>query len=105
MEEQKQINLEHLYRLAKSGKSAREIMQELDLTNTAMLQNALTNLMEERNESIDIPGLVGKASINPHYSDDGIRISPDMLYGTNFMAGDQFRLVVSGEKIILEKVN
>lgn len=103
MERQKQINMEHLYRLAQAGKPAEEIMRELDITDMAAMKNALTQLMREKGEEFQVPGLIGSASINPRYTDNGIRISPEMLDGTGFKAGDQFRLAVSGNKIVLER--
>jgi hypothetical protein len=103
MEQRLQTDLEHLYRLTKSGKSAQEIMQELNIAEIADLQNAMMNLVQEKGEETRVPGLIGSASINPRYNDEGIRISPEMLSGSGFEAGDQFRLKVSGDKIILEK--
>lgn len=68
-----------------------------------MAPEALTQLIREKGEEIQIPGLSGSFSINPRYSDEGIRISPEMLEGTGFKTGDQFRPVVSEDQIVLEK--
>ncbi|MDW7773870.1 MAG: hypothetical protein SCH71_13365 [Desulfobulbaceae bacterium] len=103
MEKQQQVNIEHLYRLARSGKSAQEIMQELNINDMAALETAWEKMMREKKEDIRIPGLVGSSSINPRYTDKGIRIDPEMLSGYGFRAGDQFRLSVEGDKITLKR--
>lgn len=99
------IDMQHLYRLAQSGKSAEEIMKELDIRNRADLKNAVINLMHEKGEDIQIPGLIEEGSINPRYTDEGIRINPDMLPGAEFKTGDSFSLKVEGDSITLKKIS
>lgn len=103
MQKQIQVNLEHLYKLAKSGKSAREIMAELDMRDMAGLKNAITELIRQRGEHITVPGLSDSSSATLRYTDDGIRISPDMIPGCEFKAGETLRLTVHGDKITLER--
>lgn len=100
---QLKANMEQLYRLAKSGKSAEEIMNELDITDRADLKNAVINLMHEKGEDLQIPGLQDQASINPRYTEEGIRINPEMLSGCEFKSGDEFELKVEGDKITLHR--
>ena len=78
MEHQIDINMRKLWDLAKQGKSAREIMEELDISDMAALKNALQGLMQEKGETINVPGLIGEPSINAEYTESGDRIPPDM---------------------------
>ena len=103
METQLQINKEHLYRLAKEGKSAREIMNETGVDDMYAVKNALTELMREKNEDFQVPGLVDEASISPRYTNEGIHINSKMLADCDFKPGDQFRLKVEGDKITLDR--
>lgn len=100
---QLKVNMERLYRLAQSGRSAKEIMQELDLADMADLKNAVINLMHEKGEDIQIPGLMDEAALNPSYTEDGIRINPEMLSGCSFKKGERFDLKVEGDKITLTR--
>jgi hypothetical protein len=101
--EQEKIDMQHLYKLARAGKPAQEIMKELDLSDMATLKNALINLMQEKGEDLQIPGLIGDAALNPRYTDDDIRINKDMLPGAQFNTGDEFSLTVTGDTITLKK--
>jgi hypothetical protein len=78
MERQIAVNMKRLWELAKEGKSAQEIMQELDITDMAALKNALQGLMQEKGETINVPGLIGEPSMEEEYTDRGHRIPPDM---------------------------
>lgn len=78
MELEKGIYRNRLWELAQRGKSAEEIMRELDIPNLSILQNDLRGLMQEKGQTVNIPGLAGKATIKGRYTDDGTRIPPDM---------------------------
>lgn len=103
MKQRLKIDMQHLYKLAKSGKSAEEMMRELDIEDMADLKNALINLMHEKGEYIQIPGLHDKASVNPRYTEEGIRINPEMVSWAEFKTGDEFSLTVEGDRITLKK--
>jgi len=100
---QLKVNMERLYRLAMTGKTAEEIMKELDIKNRADLKNAVINLIHEKGEDIQIPGLIDEGSIEPRYTEEGIRINPEMLPGAEFKTGDEFSLTVEGDSITLKK--
>ena len=78
MKRQLDLDTNRLWRLAQQGKSAQEIMAELDISEMATLKNALENLMKEKGETINVRGLVGKTSVENRYTDKGNRIPPDM---------------------------
>jgi len=88
MEEQIAVNMKRLWELAREGKSAREIMQELDISEMATLKNALQGLMQEKGETINVPGLIGEAAIDPRYTDKGDRIPPAMLEEEDIKPGE-----------------
>jgi hypothetical protein len=81
MEQQTAINMRRLWDMAKLGKSAQEIMQELNIADMATLENALQGLMQEKGETVNIPGLIGRSSLNAEYTDTGTRIPPEMKKG------------------------
>ncbi len=78
MERQIEINLKRLWELAQQGKTADEMMQELDISEMSHLENALQGLMQEKGETINVPGLTDKPSVDARYTDSGNRIPPDM---------------------------
>lgn len=57
MIQQKPIDLKQLWELAQQGKDAQEIMKELDISEIEALRNAIKNLVDEKGEHINIPGL------------------------------------------------
>ncbi len=63
MVQQKPIDLKRLWELAQQGKNAQEIMKELDISEMSALKNAMKNLVDEKGEHINIPGLVEKGSV------------------------------------------
>lgn len=81
MEQQKQIDEKRLWELAQQGKDADEIMAELDITDRAYLKNALENIMKEKGETVNVPGLVGKGALHNEYTDSGKRVPPGMPKG------------------------
>ncbi len=103
MERQLEVNMKRLWELAQEGKSASEIMAELDIRDMATLKNALQELMQEKGETVNVPGLIGDPALNPRYTSEGVRIPPAMLDGTGFKEGDQFEVKVENGRIVLEK--
>ncbi len=75
---EQKIAIKRLWELINEGKSAQEIMAELDISEMATLQNALQGLMQEKGKTINVPGLIGKASVNAEYTDTGKPIPSEM---------------------------
>jgi hypothetical protein len=103
MAEKKQIDLKRLWELAKAGKSAPEIMSALDIREMADLKQAMQEAMREKGETVAVPGLIGDAGLRARYTDQGIRIGPEMLEGSVFRTGDEFDLQVEGDRIVLTR--
>ena len=78
MVQQKPIDLKRLWELAKQGKDAQKIMNKRDISEMAALKNAIQNLVDKKGEHINIPGLVGKGSVDESYTDTGSRIPSGM---------------------------
>ena len=95
--------MKRLWELTQEGKSPQEIMRELNLADIAMVNNALEELIHEKGLNTGGTGIIGDASLNARYTEEGIRIAPGMLSGKGFMPGDNFRFSVEGNRIILEK--
>ncbi len=57
MVQQKPIDMQRLWELAKQGKDAQEIMKELDITEMTELKNAIQSLVDEKGEDLHVPGL------------------------------------------------
>ncbi len=68
-----------MWELAQSGKSAGEIMRELDISEISVLKNGLQELMAEKGKTITVPGLIGEPATEGRYTDSGERIPPEML--------------------------
>ncbi|MFO7605229.1 MAG: hypothetical protein R6W72_02850 [Desulfurivibrionaceae bacterium] len=79
MEQQIAINMKRLWELAKQGKSAGEIMREMNITEMATLENAMQGLMRDKAETINVPGLIGRSSVKAEYTDTGKRIPSEMI--------------------------
>jgi hypothetical protein len=105
MADNTRIDMKRLWELAQSGKSAREIMAELDITDMGDLKRALDSLMQEKGETVAVAGLTGDPGLRSTYTADGIRIPPAMLEGTGFQSGDMFNVKVEGNRITLEKAS
>lgn len=103
MAEYSQVDKKRLWEMAKKGHSAEELKQAFDIRDMAELQQAMQELMRETGESVVVPGLVGRASVRAQYTDNGIRISPQMLRDTGFNPGDEFNLKVTDSGLVLEK--
>lgn len=97
------IDMKRLWELTHQGKSAQEIMQELNLSDINVVNNALEQLMHEKGIIAGEKGLPGEPSITPKYMQDGIRLTPAMLSGKGFKPGDLFNLKVEKNRIILER--
>ncbi len=72
------VDMQRLWDLAQKGKDAQEIMKELDISDMTALRNALQNLFDQKGKTINVPGLIGKGSLNQSYTDTGARIPPGM---------------------------
>ena len=81
MEQHLNINEKRLWELAQQGKDANEIMKELDIADMATLKNALQNLMKEKGETVNVPGLIGEGALKSEYTDKGKRVPPGMPKG------------------------
>ena len=57
MVQEKPIDMQRLWELAQQGKNAREILQELDISEMAALKEAIQNLVDEKGEDITVAGL------------------------------------------------
>lgn len=95
-------NLNRIWTMAIEGKSVEEMKQTLDLKEVAGLKNALLGLIAEKGENLKIDGL-DRASVNPTYTDQGIRIDPAMLEGSDYRTGDKFDIEVTPNNIILKR--
>ena len=105
MVDNKRIDMKRLWEMAKSGKSAQEMMTEFDITDMGDLKRALDGLMQEKGETVAVAGLTGAPGLRSTYTDDGIRLPPAMLEGTGFNSGDIFDVKVEGNRITLEKAS
>lgn len=98
------IDMKRLWELTHEGKSAREIMQELGLSDIDAVNSALEEMMHAKglmqNSS---SGSTGETAVMPRFMADGIRLTPAMLSGTGFKPGDRFRLTVEKNRIILDR--
>ncbi|MFP4347658.1 MAG: hypothetical protein ACOC3W_11970 [Thermodesulfobacteriota bacterium] len=102
MEPRFEINAKRLWELAKEGKSAQELMDELDLRDHGALKTALQTLMAEKGETLMIDGL-DRPSVSGKHTDRGNRIDPQMLEGTHFEKGDIFDVQLTGDKLTLTR--
>ena len=57
MVQEKPIDMQRLWELAQQGKNAREILQELNISEMAALKEAIQNLVDEKGEDITVAGL------------------------------------------------
>ena len=103
MAQNTQIDMKRLWEMAKSGKPASEIMEELDVRDMGALKQALQSIMQEKGETVAVAGLAGDPGLRALYTDKGIRIDPEMLEESVFRPGDAFDVKVSGDKITLVK--
>jgi len=78
MVRQSTVDMKRLWELAEEGKDAQEIMKELNISDMATLKNALQNLVDQKGKSVNVPGLIGKGSVNQSYTDSGVRVPPGM---------------------------
>lgn len=78
MKLRQEVDLNRLWELARQGKSADEIRQELDITDMAWLKRALQGLMQEKGETVNVPGLIGEGSMEGRYTKTGSRLPQDM---------------------------
>ena len=98
-----QIDKRRFWEMANQGATAEELQKEFTIRDMTTLKQIAQAVMEEMGESVEIPGLVDRASLRAKYLEDGIRISPQMLRDTGFKAGDEFDLKVTDTGIELKK--
>lgn len=103
MAEKTKVNVKRLWELAQKGLSARELMEKLDISDMQALKRSLDELMREKGETVNVPGLRDDAGLRTTYSDQGVRVPPAMLEGTGFNEGDLLNLKVEKNRITLEK--
>lgn len=99
----KAIDKNKLYKLAREGKSAKALMKELNIKNKLTLKSSLADLMMEKGEVLQVPGMSARATGNRKLTKMGIIISRAQLE-PQFKIGDQFELEISGDVIKLKKV-
>lgn len=92
----------------KQGKSAKEIMKELDISRWTLKEHLLM-LQNKTKQYYEIPGLFEDAGgerkdKTVHYQREGIIFSAKMLEKTGFQAGDEFEMIVEKDRIILKKI-
>ncbi len=92
----------------KQGKSAKEIMQELDISRWTLKEHLLI-LQNKTKQYYEIPGLFEdgggeRKGKEVHYQREGIIFSAKMLEKTGFQAGDEFEMIVEKDRIILKKI-
>ncbi len=80
------IELTKLFNSVQKGKTAQELMSEFNIPSQGMLQSAITHVMQQTGEEIQVPGLVGQASVDAQYT-RGKRVDPAMLEGTQMPQG------------------
>jgi hypothetical protein len=97
------IDLQRLWELTHEGKSAQEIMQELDLHDINAVNSALEEMMHAKGLMQRVTSPSGETPAMPRYMHDGIRLTPAMLSDKGFKPGDRFRLTVEKNRIILDK--
>jgi hypothetical protein len=61
-------------------------MSEFNIPSREILQSALTHVMQQTGEQVQIPGLTGRASVEGRYT-RGNRVDPAMLEGTELPRG------------------
>ena len=97
------INKNKLYELVKEGKSAQQIMDELNIKLKQALKSALFDLSVEKNEVLVIPGMTGRAAGNRKINKIGLQIPASQLKGY-FEVGTEFEISIEKDKIVLKKV-
>ncbi len=72
------IDMKQLWDRAREGASADELMEEFNLADTASLKNNLQILMQEKQQEINVPGLIGAGSLSQDYTAQGVRVPSEM---------------------------
>ena len=91
----------------KKGLSARSIMESLDIKSKQVLKQHILKLIQEDKVFYDIPGLYEKGGRTIRATPKSeIKIGSSVLraQGASVRPGDEYRLTVSGDDIILSKV-
>jgi hypothetical protein len=80
------VEITQLMQEAQKGKNAQEIMNQFNIPSREILKSALMHVMQQTGEQVQIPGLIGKASVESRYT-RGKRVDPAMLEGTEMPQG------------------
>ena len=98
------INMEQLYNLAKEGKNAAEIMQQIsEIKSKGRLEQLLYRLSIERKEVITVPGLSEQDIRDRKVTKTGIHI-PATLLDSEHIVGTVFRFETHDDKIVLNLI-
>lgn len=98
------ISMERLCRMARRGKTVRDLLEELRMESPEELKDAIDREMgrEDRDTAVRVVG--DHLSFYPCLTDRGLRITPTLLEDTGFRPGDEFFLLVNRGRITLEKI-
>lgn len=72
MADPREVDVEQIWKLARQGYSAKDLMKELDMKNRADLKNALEELLRKKGEKDVLRGLIGEVSLPDSQSMDGL---------------------------------
>ena len=97
------IDKEALYKLVKKGHSATEIMDELGIATKQTLKAALADIMIDKGEVLQVPGMKGRRTGKKKINKNGMQLSKNLLCPP-FEVGDSFSIKVDSESITLTKV-
>ena len=96
------VDKEAIYELAKKGLSAPEIMEQLGISTKQTLKAALADIMIEKGEVLQVPGMKGRRTGSKKINKNGMQLGINMLCPP-FEVGDSFSFKIEGDSIILTK--
>jgi len=97
---------DRLRKLIKQGKSAKEILEELDISIWSLREHLLM-LQHEDKIYYEVPGVFEYEELqrrHPTYKREGMVLSRKMLDKTGFKPGDEFEMIVEKDRIIFRKL-
>ncbi len=103
MPRKKDIDMEKLYKMIKSGSHASEIKSEFGITTTQQLKALVYELSMMKNEVIQLVGGRGRAVGKRKINKTGI-IIPQTQLVPPFEVGDSFKMTIDGDTVKLTKV-
>lgn len=86
MPEPIRIEMSELINRVQKGDSAEELMARFNIPSREVLKSALMHVEQQTGENIQIPGLIGRASLESQYT-RGNRVDPAMLEDTGMPKG------------------